>query len=295
MNDLSYISIGIPFYNAEQYLEDAICSVLAQRHKKWELILIDDGSTDRSLNIAECYAQKDPRIRVLSDSQNRKLPYRLNQIIQEAKYDFIARMDADDIMSDDRIERQLKILENNKDIDFVTTGYLAIDKDNNLIGVRLGKNYRVTKEQILEGSTNLVHASLLARKSWYLRNQYNENSILAEDFDLWLQAAKMDDLKYEVIESPLYFYRVSENVTKKKILQGYLSQIKIIKENYDNVITAKQKEKIIRKFYLKKLIVEILEKMGLLHILLKKRSDKYSAEQLKFYNKQILNLKKYKI
>ena len=221
MNTPVYISIGIPFYNAESYLEDAICSVLAQTHQYWELILINDGSTDKSLEIAELYAKIDKRIRVLSDGKNKKLPKRLNQIIDEAKFDYIARMDADDLMSNDRLEKQISILESNKEIDLVTTGCLTIGKHNELTGVKLGENYRMNAEMILEGVTNLLHASLLARKSWYSRNKYDESRLLAEDFDLWLQAAKSNDLKYLVLEEPLYWYRVTENITVFKMINGY--------------------------------------------------------------------------
>ena len=102
------ISIGIPFFNAERFLLDSIRSVFAQTHQDWELILVDDGSTDRSLEIAQSIA--DPRVSVYSDGKNKKLAARLNQIHTLAKFDFIARMDADDLMATDRIRRQLTFL-----------------------------------------------------------------------------------------------------------------------------------------------------------------------------------------
>ena len=101
------ISIGIPIYNASNYLEDAIKSVLAQSFTDFELILIDDGSTDNSLEIAKSFT--DSRIKVISDGENRKLPYRLNQIIQLAKHGYIARMDADDLMDCDRLKIQFEV------------------------------------------------------------------------------------------------------------------------------------------------------------------------------------------
>lgn len=292
MNTPVYISIGIPFYNAESYLEDAICSVLAQTHQYWELILINDGSTDKSLEIAELYAKIDKRIRVLSDGKNKKLPKRLNQIIDEAKFDYIARMDADDLMSNDRLEKQISILESNKEIDLVTTGCLTIGKYNELTGVKLGENYRMNAEMILEGVTNLLHASLLARKSWYSRNKYDESRLLAEDFDLWLQAAKRNDLKYLVLEEPLYWYRVTENITVFKMINGYNTQIKIINDNYHGIISENKKIKIIRKFETKKKIVKILNKIGLIKVLLKLRSKSFTEESLEYYEKNISEIKK---
>ena len=107
------VTIGISFYNAEDYLSDAIKSILVQTYSHWELILIDDGSKDNSLKIADTYAAKDKRIRVISDGMNKKLPYRLNQITSEAKGDYIARMDADDVIAVDRIEKQVNFLEKN--------------------------------------------------------------------------------------------------------------------------------------------------------------------------------------
>ena len=79
------ITIAIPFYNAEEYLPDAIRSVFAQTFQDWELLLIDDGSTDASLAIAN--SVDDERVRVISDGKNKKLAARLNEVTQWAKYD----------------------------------------------------------------------------------------------------------------------------------------------------------------------------------------------------------------
>lgn len=284
------ISIGIPFYNAEDYLEDAICSVLAQTHTNWELILIDDGSNDNSLSIAKDYANHDSRIRVISDGKNKKLPYRLNQIIQESKYDFIARMDADDLMSNDRLGKQIEVLQKNKNVDLVTTGYLTIGKENELTGVSLIPNIQLNAKNILNGSTNLVHASLLARKSWYKRNLYNEKNLLAEDFELWLKAAKKNDLKYIVLEESLYWYRVIENVKIEKLLQAYESQVRVINENYKYLISRTKRNKIILKFKSKKVVAKLLYRLGLLSLLLDRRYNKFSSKDVEYYNTHILNI-----
>lgn len=290
MTSSTYITIGIPFYNAEKYLEGAICSVLAQTHKNWELLLIDDGSNDSSLTIANNYAKHDSRIRVISDGKNKKLPFRLNQIICESQYDFIARMDADDLMSNDRLEKQIGTLQSNKNIDLVTTGYLTIGKKDELTGIKLVPNFQMEAKRILNGSTNLVHASLLAKKSWYKRNLYNERNLLAEDFELWLVAAKNKDLEYVILEEPLYWYRVTENVKTEKLIQAYSSQSEVIKENYKSIISKVEKNKIILKFQKKILIAKMLSKMGLLSILLNRRSVKYSSKDTKYYDKHISNI-----
>lgn len=285
-----FISIGIPFYNAELYLEDAICSVLAQTHKNWELILLDDGSTDKSLEIARAYEKFDERIRVISDGENKRLAARLNQIIKEAKYDFIARMDADDLMSNDRLEKQLITLKQNPSIDLVTSGRLTIGYNNELTGIRLGRNYQMNAAMILNGLTNLLHASLMARKEWCIRNPYNEKRVIAQDYELWLTAAKKDDLRYIVLKKPLYWYRVMENVTYEKLLKGYTTQIEIINAHYRGIISSSKKRKIITKFKAKKLIVKSLYKLNLLNLLLEKRSDKVTQQAIEYYNQHYANI-----
>ncbi|MCU4449607.1 glycosyltransferase family 2 protein [Acinetobacter lwoffii] len=289
MTDSHYITIGIPFYNAERYLSDAIKSVLVQSYPYWELILVDDGSSDKSLEIAKYYANKDSRIRVISDGKNKKLAARLNQIIFEAKYDFIARMDADDLMSISRLEKQIAALKENPHINLVTTGCLTIGKENELTGVRLGRNIQMNATMILNGVTNLLHASMLARKEWCLRNQYNENRVIAQDYELWLSAAKKNDLDYIVLEEPLYWYRVVENVTYFKLIKGYNTQISVIENNYKNIISEYLKNKIIFKFNLKKLIVFILNKTNRLDLLLKRRAE-FPSEKYFVYHAE--NLKK---
>ena len=108
MNKL--VTIAIPFYNPGPAFEDAIKSVFAQTYTNWELLLVNDGSTDDSLEKA--LAIKDSRVQVINDGKNLGLGARLNQIAQLASGEYLARMDADDIMHPERIENKL-FLENN--------------------------------------------------------------------------------------------------------------------------------------------------------------------------------------
>lgn len=289
MKNITFISIGIPIYNAESYLADAIKSVLAQTHPYWELILIDDGSTDNSLKIAQDFSARDNRIRVISDGLNKKLPARLNQIIKEAKYDYIARMDADDLMDPMRLELQLEVLKSNN-IDLVTTGLYSIGENNEIQGKRILKNYQMQPEQILNGLTNLLHASLLAKKEWCQRNLYKEDNVLAEDYELWLTASIKNDLKYIVIEKPLYFYREVENVKKVKMIKGYNTQISVINRYFKGIISESEKNKIIFKFNLKKIVVTFLDFLNLMPILEKKRVNPVSKYEALEYEKVLKSI-----
>ena len=291
MKKLPFVTIGIPFYNAEKFLEYAIKSVLAQTYQNWELILVNDGSTDGSIDIAKKYLNLDTRIRLFDDGLNKKLPFRLNQIIKEAKFEYIVRMDADDLMSVDRLNKQVNFLMNNQEYDLITTGMYSIGNKNEILGKRIPRNYQMKPAEMLKGLTNLLHASMLAKKDWCLRNLYREDNALAEDYELWLTSNIKGDLKYYVLEEPLYYYREGENVKKEKMIKGYNTQIQVIERYSSGVISNREKEKIIKKFKLKKIIVSLLDLMGMMFFLQKKRVVPVNSEDVINYHKNLKIIK----
>ena len=275
-NDLGknlLISIGIPFYNAEKYLALSIQSVLSQSYKNWELILLDDGSTDESLKIANSYAKNDRRIRVISDGENRKLPYRLNQLIKESRGEFIARMDADDLMHPDRLAKQFRFLEDNKKYDLVSSGLISIDNTNKVQGYRcVTKLYDDFYKPRL--SYPIVHPSIMARKSWYERNKYSLEYPRAEDFELWTRAIINNDFKIAVLPDLLMFYREEGNIDLNKMLNSYSDILKI----YSDYIKLKFFNKGFMKIKCKVIFIKILHSLGLLQKLAYYRNHSFSSE-----------------
>lgn len=268
------ITIGIPFYNVEEFLADAIRSVFAQTYTDWELILMDDGSTDNSLAIAK--SVNDPRVRVFSDGKNKKLASRLNEIITLAKYDIIARMDADDLMSPTRIEKQLKILENNPKLDLVSTGVISITDDLKIIGKRGADNSNISLDDLLHKRVGVVHAAILGKKSWFVRNKYDTSLKIAQDYDLWLRAAKNNDFNIEIIKNPLYFYREEGNATYNKLKAAYKNE-----RNMYHKYALKGKTVLIIKSYLKSFIIFILNLFNKTDILLTNRGVNLKNIKLK--------------
>ena len=220
------VSIGIPFFFFFNFLGNTIKSIIAQWYSCWELILVDDGSSDNSLNIAKYYANRDSRIRVISDGENKKLPARLNQLISESKGAYVARMDADDIMHPQRLEKQLQFLEKNKHYDLVSSGLISIDSQNKVKGFRcVSQLYDEFSSPNL--SYPIVHPSIMARKSWYERNQYSLAYPRAEDFELWTRAIKSKDFKMAVLPDLLLYYREEGNLSIDKIINSYKDILKI--------------------------------------------------------------------
>jgi len=283
------ITIGISFYNAEKFLADAIRSVFAQTYKDWELILIDDGSTDRSLEIAKSI--QDPRVRVYSDGKNKKLAARLNELAQLAKYDVIARMDADDLMATRRLELQMEVLNLYPRIDLVSTGVFSITDDLKLIGYRYSNNKNISFKDVLFQRSGIVHAAILGRKEWFLRNPYNISLMRAQDYDLWLHSSLNNDLKIFLIKEPLYFYREEDNVTALKLLKAY----RIEREMYSKY-AGKYFILLVLKSYLKSLVTYILSKLNKTNLLLNKRNlNVLDSKLLQFYIKEIEAVKKVKL
>jgi glycosyltransferase involved in cell wall biosynthesis len=220
---LPAVTIGIPFFNAEKTLLDAVKSVFVQTHVDWELILVDDGSTDRSLEIARSI--DDPRVSVYSDGQNRRLASRLNEIARLARFDYIARMDADDMMSRDRIERQLRVLVDNAKLDLVSAGVVSVSDEWAPLGMRcVPPGHAITSRAVLAGHSGIVHAAVLARRAWFLRNSYDETLRVSQDTNLWIRAIAKGDLNARVLDAPLYFYREDGNVTYAKLREAYRVQ-----------------------------------------------------------------------
>jgi glycosyltransferase involved in cell wall biosynthesis len=282
------VTIAIPFYNAEMFLAEAIKSVFAQSFHDWELLLIDDGSTDKSLAIAK--SVQDNRVRVISDGKNKRLAGRLNEVSHLAKYDYILRMDADDLMMPNRIEKQLDIMVNN-DVDIVTTGVYSILNNLQLIGVR-GMNYSsVTFDDILSRKVGITHAALLAKKSWYLRNQYDETLSIAQDLDLWLRSSKNNDLKIISIKDPLYIYREENNVTKDKLVRAYKNERNMIRKYKGTSFNS-----LIFKSYIKSVVVHLLSFFNKIDILQKRRGqDQILEKDIKAYNDALEIIKSTKV
>lgn len=218
------MTIGIPFYNCESTLLDAIQSVFAQTYQDWELLLVNDGSTDGSLEIAKSIC--DPRVKLFSDGQNRRLHYRLNQITTLASQEYIARMDADDVMHPERIEKQIQYLQMHPKVDVVGTAVYTIDDNDTPNGLRGANPPDVSPRGVLAHAI-LVHPTIMAKAEWFRKNPYDEAFIRAEDYELWCRTYKTST--FASIIEPLYYYRECARAPWK-YLRDYLQSIRTVRK-----------------------------------------------------------------
>lgn len=273
--DNRLITIGIPFYNAGEYLYYAVCSVLNQSYTNWELILLDDGSTDDSLKIAKSF--NDARISIISDGLNKGLVYRLNQSVFMAKGEFYARMDADDVMHFDRLRIQSEFLELNPDVDVVGSNYYTIDSNNDLIGLTTVNMKPDSLKSVLQNGC-FAHPSILGKTQWFRNNPYNENCLRMEDLELWLRTVEVS--KFKNIDEPLLFYRTIGIPTLRKYINSNVGIIKLLHKR-DNYKISYSDSVYFSFVYLLKIIVYVIFFcFGKMDILIKKRSKRIDNEAM---------------
>lgn len=203
------ITIAIPCFNSAFYMEHSINSVMRQAYQNWELLLIDDGSSDTSLQIAKQYESRDSRIRVMSDGQNKGLANRLNESVREAKGLYYFRMDADDIMFPDRIQKQIAFLEAHPEIDVVGTSAVIIGENNEILFGMKGPMTAPQKRSDVINGNIFIHPSVAGKTSWFREHPYDDSKRRSQDFFLWLSS--VEDSKFGIIDEPLLFYRVIDN------------------------------------------------------------------------------------
>ena len=182
------ISVVMPVYNCERYVAEAVESILAQTFTDFEFLIIDDGSTDRSLAILKRYAGRDPRIRLVS-RPNTGLVGALNEGLGLARGELIARMDADDVALPERFEIQVAYLRAHPDVVCVGGQIMNIDAaGRDLYPCHEGMDHEAIQELALTGSCPLAHASVMMRRAAVLAvGGYREEFTHAEDMDLWLR------------------------------------------------------------------------------------------------------------
>lgn len=210
------VSVVLPVYNGEAYLEEAIDSVLCQSRTNWELWIIDDGSTDRSGEIAEGYAKKDPRISVIHQ-ENLKLPRALNRGFQSARGEFYTWMSADNRMLPDFIACMAGELEQSPETDMVFANQYLIDEKGDRI---LGHSWfelppgsgRVCFPEITplfnKIPNNTVGAAFMYRAgAEAVLGGYSENLFLLEDYDYFMRMNSLFKIRHVSQKEPVYEYR----------------------------------------------------------------------------------------
>ena len=284
MTENYLVSIGIPFYNCEKYLEFAIKSVINQSYTNWELILLNDGSTDNSLNIVRQFTDK--RIRIVSDNENKGLVYRLNELTRLAVGNYYARMDADDIMHYKRIETQLEFMINNPDVDVVGSNYYSIDISNNVIGITNVNPSPDSVNSVLKYGC-FAHPSVMGKTEWFRNNKYDEkHNTMMEDYELWLRTVTFSNFKN--LKEPLLYYRSVGVPTIKKYIRQTYNVNKVLKQRRKYKLSVVESLYYSALNYLKIALYVVFYIFGQIDYLIKMRSQKMDNKMIELSKQDLL-------
>jgi len=224
------ISIVLPTYNGERYISQSIESIRKQSYINWELIIVDDCSTDNTINIIDKYVHDDKRIKVIHNSINYKLPRSLNVGFREAKGEYLTWTSDDNLYYDNALEVMKNELEKNNNIYMVCAQMMNIDDKGENLGIQFTGNV-----QNFFLNNNIGACFMYRRIILEEIGEYDADLFLVEDYDYWLRIAEFyGDI--ERILKPLYYYRRHENslsFTKKSLVT---KQIKKLKEKHINLL-----------------------------------------------------------
>ena len=261
------ITVGLPFFNCAGTLADAIRSVFAQTDRNWELLLLDDGSTDGSLDIAR--RVRDSRVTVVSDGMNLGLPARLNQICRSSSAGLLARMDGDDLMHPLRLATERAFLERNPAVDVVGTAAFVIDAEGRVTGRRGDTPFDLSAEGVLRHGL-FIHPTVLGRRDWFARHPYDPSYVRAEDRELWSRT--LESSRFARLDDALLFYREPQQVNVSNYLRSCRTDRKILRRYGPPIIGRAGVAAVVIESHLKGLCYRAAASVGRADLLVRRRN-----------------------
>ncbi|NOI03218.1 glycosyltransferase family 2 protein [Vibrio kanaloae] len=227
--DNPLISIVTPMYNCSDYISRTIESVLAQTYSNWELLLVDDCSSDNTLDVVTIYENADPRIRVIVLNENSGAAVARNTAISESKGEYLCFIDSDDLWSTEKLSFQLSFMKNN-DVDFSFTAFKMIDKT----GSDMGKIVDAHLTEPLCYSDMLKKKATLGCSTVMLNKNCHKEIAMpllrtGQDYALWLKILKSGVNAYP-INCALTSYRITPNSISRNKLKKARRQWEIYRD-----------------------------------------------------------------
>lgn len=223
------VSVVMSCYNAQDTVDRAVQSILDQTFRDFEFIVIDDGSSDQTLDKLKDWASQDNRIVIIQNTENVGLAESLNKGIKQAKGLYIARMDADDWAFDQRLERQVAFLEDHPTIDILGSAVINVSEEGQEKGeAQLPEMHDDILSRVFR-KTIVFHPTVMLKRDIYLTyGMYDPQLRWAEDADLWYRI--YDKVKFHNLKEPLLYYTVKSNFRLKHARQNLNVKIKNLKK-----------------------------------------------------------------
>jgi glycosyltransferase EpsE len=231
---MAEISVLMASHNGARFIRQSLDSILNQTFSDFELIVINDASTDDTSVILDEYKCRDGRIRVYSNSENKGLTYSLNEALKKVSADsrYICRMDDDDICEPTRLEKQINFFYEHEQIGIVGCNALIIDDENREIGSRKVPANHEQITAILPRYNPMIHPSVMIRRNVLEAvGGYNEKYRTSQDYELWFRLAA-NGVKFVNLQENLLQYRETRSAVRRKSLKYRLVDFQIRKEGY---------------------------------------------------------------
>jgi len=201
------VSIITPSYKSEKFISQTIKSVLAQTYQDWEMIIVDDVSPDNSNEIIEEYCKKDSRIKLIKLEQNSGPAIARNRAIEEAKGRYIAFLDADDLWKSDKLEKQIKFMEE-KNCALSYSAYETMSEEGVLQNKYINPPLKLSYKDLLK--SNYIGCLTAIYDTQKIGKVYMPSISKRQDYGLWLKILRKTDFAYGMDE-PLAIYRIMSN------------------------------------------------------------------------------------
>lgn len=223
--NLPIVTVLMPVFNGMEYLAEAINSILQQSFKNFELLIINDGSTDGSIDLIKSFT--DTRIRIIQNEKNYGLVYTRNRGLKEARGKYIAMLDCDDLALSNRLSLQVNFLNQNPNYGLVGSQILMIDAGGQQVGKEDYNAHSDLIPSILFFNNYLAQSSVMIRQDLIKNYEYQKEYPPAEDYDLWVRLSRVTKIK--ILQKPLVKYRLhTNNVSVKKAQEGAKAVKKIL-------------------------------------------------------------------
>lgn len=242
------ISVIMSVYNGEDYLCEAVESVINQTFKNWELIIINDCSTDGTGKILADFAAKDERVKVHTNEVNLRLPTSLNKAISLSKGKYIARMDADDICLPNRLQKQYEFMEKNNDVALSSCRFMTVKNGVYMSGGAGGRcDNEALKAMLLIGNP-ILHPGVIAKAEVMKSLCYDTTLTCTEDLELWTRMV-MENFQIQILPECLVIYRLHDKqITGTTLARQHTEVLKIQEKYYAALLNKMSDEQ--QEFYI---------------------------------------------
>lgn len=245
---MAKISVIMSVYNGETYLNEAIDSVRNQTLEDWELIVINDCSTDSTGDILAGFAEADDRIKVYTNKVNLRLPASLNKAISLCSGKYIARMDADDICLSERLEKQYEYMEKHPDVALSSCRFMTLKNGVYSSGGAGGRCDNEALRAMLLVANPILHPGVIARAGVLREMNYDTSLTCTEDLELWTRMVT-EGKKIQILPECLLIYRLHDKqITGTTLERQHIEVLKIQQKYYAALLEKMDDE--LQRFYI---------------------------------------------